>query len=54
MIEAEWRIYASAHYAYIGSDNSLSPGRRPATVSTDDGLLLIGALATYFNEILIK
>ena len=53
-IEAEWRIYASAHYANIGSDNFLSPGRRQATVSTDDGLLLIGTLATYFNEIWIK
>ena len=37
-IEAEWRIYASAHYAIIGSDNSLSPGRHQAIVSTDDGL----------------
>ena len=52
-IEAEWRIYIT-HYANIGSDNLLSPGRRQATVSTDDGLLLIGTLATYFNDIWIK
>ena len=32
----------------------LSPDRRQATVSTDDGLLSIGPLATCFNEILIR
>ena len=53
-VEAEWRIYASAHYANIGSDNFLSPGRRQATVSTEYGLLLIGPLATHFNKIWIK
>ena len=32
--------HASARYANIGSDNFLSPGRRQATVSTDDYYLL--------------
>ena len=55
MYATHWgRVTHIAHYANIGSDNLVSPGQRQATVSTDDGLLLIGTLATYFNEIWIK
>ena len=36
----------------IGSDNSLSPGRRQAIIWTNDGILLIGPLGTNFSEIL--
>ena len=38
----------------IGSDNGLSPGRRQAIFSTNDGILLIGPLETNFNEISIE
>ena len=38
----------------IVSDNGLSPGRRQAIVSTNDGILLIGPYGTNFNEILIE
>ena len=38
----------------IGWDNGLSPGRRQAIISTNDGILLIGPLGTNFSEILIK
>ena len=38
----------------IGSDNSLSPGRRQAIIWTNAGVLLIGPLGTYFSEILIE
>ena len=38
----------------IGSDNSLSHGRRQAIIWTKDGILLIRPLGTNFNEILIK
>ena len=38
----------------IGSDNSLSPGRRQAIIWTNAGLLLIGPLGTNFSEILIE
>ena len=38
----------------IGSDNGLSPGRRQASIWTNDGILLIGALGTNFSEILIE
>ena len=38
----------------IGWDNGLSPNRRQAIISTNDGLLLIGPLGTNFNEMLIK
>ena len=38
----------------IGSDNSLSPGRRQAIIWTNAGMLLIGPLGTNFNEILIE
>ena len=37
----------------IGSDNSLSPGRRQAIIWTIAGILLIGPLKTNFSEILI-
>ena len=37
----------------IGSDNSLSPGRRQAIIWTNDGILLIEPLGTNFREILI-
>ena len=37
----------------IDSDNGLSPGRRQAIIWTIAGILLIGPLGTYFNEILI-
>ena len=36
----------------IGSDNSLSPGRRQALIWTNDGILLIRAFGTNFSEIL--
>ena len=34
-----------------GSYNSLSPGRRQAIIRTNAGILLIGPLETYFNEV---
>ena len=51
LIEAEWRIYASA--TIIGSDNVLSPGWRQAIICTNAGILLIGPQGTNFSEILI-
>ena len=36
----------------IGSDNSLSPGRRHAIIWTDAGILLIGPSKADFNEII--
>ena len=38
----------------IGSDNSLSPGRRQAIIWTNAGILLIRTLGTNFSEILIE
>ena len=38
----------------IGSDSSLSHGWRQAVIWTNAGILLIGPLATNFNEILIE
>ena len=38
----------------IGSDNSLSPGRRQAIIWTNAWILLIGPLGTNFNETLIE
>ena len=35
----------------IGSDNGLSPDRHQAIVWTNDGILLIGHLATNFSAI---
>ena len=37
----------------IGSDYGLSPGRHPAIIWTNAGILLIGPIGTNFNEILI-
>ena len=36
----------------IGSDNGLSPGRRQAIISNNDGILLIWTLGINFREIL--
>ena len=38
----------------IGSDNGLSPGWRQAIIWSNAGILLIGPLATNFNEILTE
>ena len=38
----------------IGSDNSLSPGRRQVVIWTNAGILIIGSLGIHFNEILSK
>ena len=38
----------------IGLDNGLSPGRRQVIIWTNDGILLIWPLLTYFSEILIE
>ena len=38
----------------IASDNGLSPGRRPAIIWRNAGILLIGPLGTNFSEILIE
>ena len=38
----------------IGSDNGLSPRRRQAIISTNDGILSIGTLGTNFSEIFIE
>ena len=37
----------------IGLDNGLSPNRHQASIWNNAGKLLIGALGTNFNEILI-
>ena len=38
----------------IGLDNGLSPGRRPAIIWTNAGILLIGPLGINLGEILIE
>ena len=38
----------------IGSDNGLSPGRCPAIIWTNDGILLFGPLGTNLSEIAIE
>ena len=38
----------------IGSDNSLSPGRRQAITWINAGVVLMGPLGTNFSEILVK
>ena len=38
--------------AIIGSDNGSSPGRRQASIWTNDGILLIRTLGTKYSEIL--
>ena len=54
LIEAEWRIYASATWTIIGSDNGLSPVRRQDIIWTNAGILSIGPLGTNFSEILME
>ena len=54
-LHAEWRIYICVNkLTVIGSDNGLSPGRRPTVIWTNAGILLIGPMGTNFNEILIE
>ena len=48
LIDAEWRICVGK-LTIIGWDNGLSPGRRWASISTNDGLLSIGPFGTNFN-----
>ena len=43
-----------ANLTIIGSDNSLSPGRRQAIIWTNARILLIGPLGTNFSEILVE
>ena len=43
-----------SNLTFIGSDNSLSPGRRQAIIWTNAGILSIGPLATKFSEILAE
>ena len=38
----------------IGSDNGLSPGQRQAIILTNVGILLIGPMGTYVNDILME
>ena len=47
-------IYASVNYTIIGLENGLLPTRCWAIISTKTCLLLIWALGTNFNEILLK
>ena len=41
LIDAGWRMYASADCAIIGSDNGLSPIRRQVIIYTSDDILSI-------------
>ena len=41
VIEAEWRIYASAQYTNIGLDNGLAPNRGHDIIRTNAALLSI-------------
>ena len=54
LIEAEWRIYALATQAIIGSDNGLSPVRHQTINWTNAGILSIEPLGTNVSEILIE
>ena len=54
LIEAEWRIYASVNWAFIGSNNGLSTDWHQAIIWTNAGILLIGPLETNFKETPIK
>ena len=49
LIEAEWRTYASLHYAFVGLDNGLSSVRRRVIVEINIGLLWIGPFWIYFS-----
>ena len=46
--------YMRQEISMIGSDKGLAPGRRQALIWTDDGILLIRPLGTYFSEISIE
>ena len=47
-------ICVSIKHTNIGWDNGLSPGRCPAIILTNAGILLIGPLGTNFSEMLIE
>ena len=51
LTEAEWLIYIG-NLTINGSDNGSSPGRRPAIIRTNAGVLLIGPLVTNVIEML--
>ena len=53
LIEAEWRICESK-LTIIGSGNGLVPGRHPAIIWTNVGILFTGTWGTNFSEILVK
>ena len=44
----------TSNLTIIGSDNGLVPGWHQAIIWTNDGILLVGPIATNFSEILIK
>ena len=50
VISPQCRIYASVYRVSMGSDNSLSPGRRQAIIWTNAGILLIGPLGINFSD----
>ena len=50
LMEAKWRIYATANFTIIGSDK----GWRQAIIWTNAGILLIGRLGTNFSEIVVE
>ena len=54
LIEAEWRIYASAKLAIIRSEYGSSLGRRQGIIWASDEILLNGPLATNFSDILME
>ena len=43
-------MYASIHYAIIGSDNGVSLVRRQAITQTNGSILLIGSLGANFIQ----
>ena len=45
----EWRIYASAKWVIIGSDNGLWPGRHQDIIWTNAKIFLIRRLGTTFS-----
>ena len=53
LISPQGRTYASVNRVSIGSDNGLSPARRPAIIWTNPYRLLIRPQGTYFNEIML-
>ena len=50
LIEAAWRIYASANYTTIDSDNSLSPVRQ-VSIWTNADVMSIGLFGINLSEI---